>query len=617
MGVIDEIKQKADIVDVISAYSVRLEKSGKNFKALCPFHSEKHGSFFVFPEQQRWHCFGACATGGDIISFVMKREGVDFAQALRIMADKTGVRLTETSGAEEAQKEKLHDVNAAAAEYYHHLLNTSPAAEGVRAYLDKRGVNSWSLSAFQLGHSPDSWDSTLKHLAGKGYNEKDVIDAGLAVQREGGGSYDRFRGRLMFPIRDAQGRVSGFGARSLDGSEPKYMNSPQSPIFDKSSILYGVDRARNAIRRENLAVIVEGYMDVIVAHQHGFENVIASMGTSLTEKQAAILKKLTKRISLALDADAAGTEATLRGIETVDRALDRKVVPVPTHTGRVRLESEADAELSVITLPQGLDPDEVIKQDRESWKKLVQGALPVMDYILTSTASAVDLSQVQGRSELVNRVLPAVAEIKDPVRQSHYINKLAQMVKLDERSLMDAMRQKTRAQRRLRSSTPAVRFSSSIFANPQEDYCLALLLQNPELKENCRDLLPEYFEGSAARELFVRCLGSEDMESFKIDLDPSLQDVVSRLLALELPPTNSVERRHHISDCILRLRENWLRGLESRKAAILQETGPTEPDAQLARLQEQGTDVPQKLLELFHEPSGKRRLRPKGDIKGE
>jgi len=233
LSVIEEVKQKADIVDILSRYNVKLEKAGRNYKALCPFHSEKHGSFFVFPEQQRWHCFGACATGGDVIAFVMKREGIQFGQALRTLADQVGVqpRDPDSNGKE---KDRLFELNALAAAYYHDLLK-SPAGARAYEYLLGRGISPEAISRFQIGFSPDSWDSLLRQLLDRGYSSNDAVAAGLAVQKEGGGTYDRFRGRLMFLIRDAQGRATGFGARSLDGSNPKYINSSQTAVFDKGN----------------------------------------------------------------------------------------------------------------------------------------------------------------------------------------------------------------------------------------------------------------------------------------------------------------------------------------------------------------------------------------------
>jgi DNA primase len=287
MSVITEVKQRLDIVELVSEY-VTLQKAGRNFKALCPFHSEKHPSFFVFPAQQSWHCFGACGTGGDIFSFIMKKEGIDFGQALRLLAQRGGITLgpLEAPGkAVDEKKERLFQINEAATEYYHHLLSSTKAGEAARSYLARRKVMPETIKEFRLGFSPDAWETIKDYLLGKGYTEKELVEAGLIIEKEEGGSYDRFRNRLVFPICDIQGRVTGFGARVLDDSLPKYINSSQTSIFDKSSSLYGVDRAKSAIRKENLAIIVEGYTDVLTAHQHSWQNVVGSMGTSLTGKQ--------------------------------------------------------------------------------------------------------------------------------------------------------------------------------------------------------------------------------------------------------------------------------------------------------------------------------------------
>lgn len=420
MTVISEVKQKTDIVEVVSDY-VSLQKAGRNFKALCPFHSEKHPSFFVFPEQQTWHCFGACGTGGDVFSFIMKREGGDFSQALRLLAQRAGITLSSPerqTSAEDKEKERLLQINEAAAEFYHHLLLNGKAGEPARSYLSHRKVALESVNRFHLGFSPDSWEALKNFLVGKGYEEKELLKAGLIIEKEGGGSYDRFRNRLMFPIYDIQGRVTGFGARALDESLPKYINSPQTSIFDKSSSLYAIDKASSAIRQKNLIIIVEGYMDAIAAHQHGFQNVVASMGTSLTEKQVDVAKRLSKNIALALDADAAGEEATLRSAEMLAQSLDKKVIPVPTWSGLVKYENIIDTEIKVIPLPRGKDPDEVIGEDPTLWQNLVEQAPPMLDFAFHSVISKVDINKVKDKSLAIQKLLPLVGEIKDPLRQA-------------------------------------------------------------------------------------------------------------------------------------------------------------------------------------------------------
>ncbi len=365
MSVITEVKQRLDIVDFVSDY-VALQKAGRNFKGLCPFHNEKHASFFVFPEQQTWHCFGACGTGGDIFSFVMRKEGIDFGQALRLLAEKGGVTLgprENPSRAEDEKKEKLFQINEAATEYYHHVLTTTKAGATARDYLARRNIMPETIKGFRLGLSPDAWETIKDYLLGKGCTEAELVETGLVVKREEGGSYDRFRNRLMFPICDMQGQVTGFGARVLDDSLPKYINSPQTLIFDKSSSLYGLDKAKAAIRKNASVIIVEGYMDALTAHQHDWQNAVGSMGTALTEKQVEGIKRLTSNITLALDGDLAGEEATLRGKAIL---------------------AHSKVEGKVISLPPGKDPDQVIKEDPALWRELVEQAMPIIDFAFQS-----------------------------------------------------------------------------------------------------------------------------------------------------------------------------------------------------------------------------------------
>jgi DNA primase len=335
------------------------------------------------------------------------------------------------------------------------------------------------------------------------------------------------------------------------------------------------------------------------------------MGTSLTEQQAKVLKKLTRCLALALDADAAGIQATLRGIDVVDRALDKKVVPIPTWRGLVRYESTVDAELNIIVLPPGKDPDDVIREDRAAWQCLVDGAISVMDFILDTATSQTDLNDSQGRTQVVNQVLPAIAEIREPIRQSSYLQKLAQLVRLDERFLWDALREaRVSKKRHTEHMASEELIPLAVFSNPTEEYCLALTLQNPDLKTQCEEISPDYFENSAAREVFRRWLESPDIEALQDSLDPSLKSLLDHLMAKSLPPSNTTQRPHQLSDCVLRLRERWLRNLEAQKEMLLlQEAESGGADAELARLLEQGTDIPQKLHELFQKPKGKRRLR--------
>ena len=582
MSIVDEIKERLDIVDVISGY-VSLKKAGRSFKGLCPFHAEKTPSFIVFPDTQSWHCFGACGTGGDVFSFVMKRENLEFGEALQLLAKRAGVELAPRGPAETAEdkrKERLREINAAAAQYFHNLLLQSKEGARAREYLARREIASETMSAFQLGYALDAWEALRSHLVGRGYKVADILAAGLIIEREGGGHYDRFRGRLSFPIRDMRGQVIGFGGRVLDDGLPKYLNSPQTPLFDKSSVFYGIDLAKGAIRQENVAVIVEGYMDVLMAHQHGIANLVASMGTALTEAQLGLLKRLTKKFTLALDADAAGDQATLRGLALARETLDRQIVPVLTPRGLISYEGRLDAEIRIITLPKGKDPDEVIRENPDRWNELVQAALPVVDYYFEALTSDLDLTSAKGKSEAVRRLLPIIREITDSIEQTHYVQILSRLVREDERKLQ--ARLKGTGGRNSAESKRLVEIASQKKGGPlsslpglpeAERYCLLLFLKEPNLILEAEALLQELDLGSLApddfdqvenREIFAawrdylrdRANGF-DLEEFQSALDTSLQTYLSKLLAEYIPSED--EAAKDVGRSVLKLRERKLK----------------------------------------------------------
>ncbi len=606
MGIIDDIKQKTDIVQIISEYT-KLQKSGRNYKALCPFHAEKNPSFFVFPERQSWHCFGACGTGGDVFSFIMKREGLDFGQALRLLASKTGISLTTTLGhkkqTESKEKERLFEINEAAAEYYHHVLLDAASGEIASKYLKKREIVSETIKKFQLGYSPEGWENLKNYLKDRGYKETEILAAGLLVEKEEGTNYDRFRNRLIFPIKNVQGKVLGFGARALDESLPKYINSPQTAIFDKSSILYGIDRAKTAIRQNDLAIITEGYMDVITAHQYGWENVVASMGTAITDKQLAILKSLTTNLILALDADIAGVEAITRSGEVIDKALN---VPALFY-GWVKYEDARNAEVKIAVLPYGKDPDEVIKEDISLWQRLITNAKPMVDFIFEAVTNKVDLTSARDKTSVIDKLLPLLSEMKDPLRQAHYVERLARLLNVEQRVLADTLRKyKIDEQKKTRDkhlNYPKLLPLNSYTSSPLEQFFLALLLQHPELKSKTVELSSDCFECSENRILFQKWQESDNIPSLKENLDSVLYEYLDSLLAKTLPPTlreNDTALYETFNDCIVRLQEKRLRNLEIKKQELLAieaELGGVE--AQLARLEEQGIEITKQLKEIF------------------
>jgi DNA primase len=490
MGTVDEVKNRTDIVELISSY-VPLKKAGRNYKGLCPFHAEKTPSFVVFPDTQTWHCFGACGTGGDVFRFIMQAEGMDFSEALRELAQRAGVSLappTPQSQAADEQREKLLEIHAAASQYYHHLLRQSKEGANAREYLADRGINSETVERFQLGFALNTWEGLKSHLTGRGYTETDLIKAGLVVKKEEtGSSYDRFRNRLIIPIRDMQGRVVAFGARALNPNDvPKYLNSPQTLLFDKSSTLFGLDLAKRTIRNSDQAVIVEGYMDVLSAYQHGHANVVAGMGTALTEAQLGLLKRLTKNFVLALDADTAGDAATLRGINLARESLDRQTVPVPTAQGLIRFEEQLDADIRIATLPPGRDPDDILRETPELWPEIIEGALPVVDFYLQVVSTQYDLETAKGKSAIVREVLPLLSEIKDRVERHHHVSQLARLVKVDERALLMELDEGPRPSPPQRQPAPKVQSSAESPSDQEklvfgrEEYLLAVILGQPE-----------------------------------------------------------------------------------------------------------------------------------------
>ena len=568
MSVVDEIKQKTDIVEIIGQYT-KLARSGKALKGLCPFHSEKHGSFFVYPDQQSWHCFGACGTGGDVFSFVMKKDGCDFTEAKTLLAERAGVTLTPESGGEKERREKnerLYHANEAAAEYYHQLLLKSPEAEKTRQYLTKRHLVAASAENFNIGYAPIARESLTQHLLERGFSQKDLLAAGL-VTAYNGKPRDLFHHRLLFPITDAKGRIIGFGGRALDDSTPKYLNTPQTDIFDKKATLYGLHRAREEAVKLNLIVIVEGYLDVIIAHQHGFQNVVASMGTAISEIHSQALRRITKNVVLALDADAAGEEAMARS---------------------VGLENILDAELRVAILPAGQDPDEIIIADTNNWQRIIAEAIPVVDFVFTRVSAPLDLRSARGRSEAAEKLLPITGQIKDAVRQAYYLNKLAEMTGVATQKLELKLRSEQPQAHPIKNNRSSQK-PNSLATYPLEDYCLAMLLKYPELSSIGRELCPEHFESTENREILAVLRQNIETAKIRDYVDGAIWEHCEALLQREYPATNLESK---LSEGMLRLKEDYLKRLARHRALAAQDAYGVLPS-------EEDMTVSQELRQIF------------------
>jgi DNA primase len=496
MSTVDEIKARIDIVDLVSE-TVQLRRSGKSYSGFCPFHpNQRTPAFAVFPESGTWRCFGQCNEGGDIFKFLMKREGWDFSEALRYLAEKAGVQLRPPSPEEQVAAEEhegLRTLLEEAVIFYRHQLIHTPAGKNVLEYLrEKRGLKDEALEAFGLGYAPQGWDAALQHFTAKGYSPDDLLAAGLVTERETGrgakgGVYDRFRHRIMFPIRDERGRMAGFGARVVHPEDvPKFLNSPQTAVFDKGRLLYGLDRARKSIRTQDQAVIVEGYLDVIALHQAGYTNAVSPMGTALTEAQLYLLKRFSRRLVLALDPDAAGDKATLRGLQVARQAMDREQDPVFDARGLIGHEARLQADIRVTTLPAGMDPDDVVNRDPQEWERILAEAKPVVVHVMETLAAGRDVDDPKTKNEIAAQVLPLIEDVPSPIERDTYRQRLARLLRVNEQALLEAMpgtaRPRQTPRRPARPAAPQVVATTPVITSyALEVYCLGILLRRPDL----------------------------------------------------------------------------------------------------------------------------------------
>ncbi|RLT33894.1 MAG: DNA primase [Chloroflexi bacterium] len=558
MSTIDDVKARLDIVETVRAYAPDLKKTGRTWKARCPFHSEKTPSFNVDPERGTWHCFGACSTGGDVITFIQKKENLDFKEALRLCAERAGVELRPPSPREAEEREqhaRLLAANEAAAVFFQAAL-AGPDGADARAYATGRGLDDATISTWQLGYAPAGWNGLVDHLTARGFTPADIVDAGLALEGDRG-LYDRFRDRLIFPTRDARRRLIGFGARAMrPDDEPKYLNTPQTPLFDKSGNLYGLDRAADSIRREDQAVVVEGYMDVIAAHQFGIDNVVASNGTSITDKQMMLLKRYTERVVLALDADDAGSEAALRGVEVAAGVADHELVATIDWRGLVSYQDVLKADIRVTTLPKGDDPDSLVRRDPEALRALIREALPVSDHLFAAVTKATEAADPRSRSRAVEALLPTVAAMADPVVRSHYVQRLARIGQVDERTVTMLLAQHASGRPRAVATPREVAQAKKQPAAPPdgETQLLRLLVQRREGRGAGIALAHDTFEDAVNRALFAAWAESVDFEERLDEFDESIRERYALLMASALPDYEAKTIGPMVEDMAQRLR---------------------------------------------------------------
>jgi DNA primase len=472
---VERIKERVDIVDLIGS-RMQLRRAGRSFKGLCPFHQEKTPSFHVYPDTQGYHCFG-CGKNGDIFSFVMDTENLTFTDALERLAQRAGIELKANrpnNPERDERRQRLIELHERAAAYYSSVLWTSSLAEQARALVERRGLDRKTAEAFGIGFAPDSWDALKSHLQqSANASEDQLVEAGLCSRADSGRVYDRFRNRLMFPIRDRRARAIGFGARALGDELPKYLNSPQTPLFNKSAALYAIDHAFDEIRRSRAMIVVEGYMDAITAHQFGFKNAVASMGTALTESQVFSIKNYVDKVYVALDSDSAGQLATIRAIDTLREGFSTDDDVTVDARGTVRTQSALEAEIRIVRLEQGKDPDELIRTNPDLWRQALEDAVPLVEYILTTRLSAIEDSPAARADALRDIAAPVLREIRDEIVRAEYIDLTARLLGYKDSIVRAALR----PGRAVRMGEQAGR-QRLVPAIP-ENILVALLLQYP------------------------------------------------------------------------------------------------------------------------------------------
>lgn len=496
----EQIKERVDIVDLISGY-LKLQKSGVNYKAHCPFHNEKSGSFFVSPERQIWHCFG-CGLGGDVFGFVKQIDGVEFPEALRILANKAGVQLTRVTPEFEvyqSAKNRLYDVCELAARFFEKQLWNSGSGKKALEYLRKRGLTDESIKSFRLGFAPDSWNS-LGDFLSRGFSDNEIFNAGLAVKKESGSFYDRFRSRIMFPIFDLNGQVVGFSGRVFSAtpeamkeqeSSAKYVNTPQTQIYDKSRVLYGLDRAKIEIRRKGKCLVVEGNADVVMSHQAGVGHAVASSGTALTDGHLKIIKRYTDNLDLCFDADSAGTIATDRG---VDLALARGF-----NVGIISIDE-----------PDLKDPADYVAKHGSKWSEYTQKSRPFMEFYFSAAQKTFDITTALGKKLMTQKILPFLAALSNKIEQAHWVGEIALALKLKEEILykeIAAVKKPELTVGEITESAPAQMPDS---LDLSEESLLALIVKKPELAETLKPedygYLSEQFHKMSEQ---IRCSSAE------------------------------------------------------------------------------------------------------------
>ncbi|MDO8747943.1 MAG: DNA primase [Candidatus Omnitrophota bacterium] len=540
---LEEILSRVDIVELISGY-IPLKKVGRSYKALCPFHHEKTPSFIVNPDKQIFHCFG-CSAGGNAFGFLMQHERLEFPEAIEALAKRTGVIIHEASAAERKTQnlsEQLYKINEAAADFYSDQLH-APEGEPALKYLLKRGLTKETIQRFKIGYAQDKWDGLLNYLRSKGFVLGLIDKSGLIIAKDNGGYYDRFRKRILIPIHDTKGRTVAFGARVLDNSLPKYINSPETPVYSKSKVLFGLDLNNEEIRLKDLAVIVEGYFDLIFPYQAGVKNITASCGTALTQEQIRLLKRYSRNVVLVYDSDNAGQMATLRSIDTL---------------------IEEGLNVMAARLPEGYDPDSFARQfGPEGFQKLITEAKDIFDYKLEFLKSKYAPLTIPHKARAASEMLSLISKFNNTVAKSAYIKKLAEELSLDENSLLLELKKTGNEHNRIphkEENPPPPK--TPVTTSAPERMIVRLILEEQELIEQIKEkLAPGDFQDKNISQIITKmfdlfCSGKKINTNSLINhfTGSHLSKIILEISTCEWPAVSGTQRI--IDDCVRRIKES-------------------------------------------------------------
>ncbi|MBU1177574.1 MAG: DNA primase [Patescibacteria group bacterium] len=566
---VDEIKNKLDVVDVIGGY-IKVQKAGRNYKASCPFHSEKTPSFMISPERQLWRCFG-CNRGGSIFDFIMEIEGVEFGDALKILAQRAGVELKRIDPKIKTKRTKLYEICSLANSFFIKQFEAGKIGKDMQKYLIERGLKQKTIKDWEIGYAPKGWQILVDFLNGRGYSSEDVLMAGLAVKSEKNTNrnkyYDRFRDRIIFPIKDVNGVVVGFTGRENPNSPNenmgKYINTPSTLIYDKSRILYGLDKARTDIRKKDLCILVEGQTDVIMSHQAGFANTVASSGTALTEEQLKIIKRYTNNLATAFDMDSAGEMATKKGID---------------------LALQLGFNAKVISLLDNQDPADCIKKSASSWSKSINDAEYLIEFYLNRAFAKDNSNTIERKKEISKEILPIIKKITNNVEQSHWLQELAGRLMIQESALTEELKKIKDVNPYISNdiaNNDVVNKKDILQAPPLEEYTLGLVLAYPKIFRKYKDKLSHLFTDPYLEEIFEifkkNKIKKNDLETLKKNLSDSLFEKTNDIIFKTESQRNLIEEfnpEKEIEFCFLELQKRNMQkelnklNLEMKQAEI-------------------------------------------------